>query len=33
MSVLARFTHKEVEINSEYHAPRKYGFMVLFVLA
>mgnify|MGYP000400278567 FL=1 len=33
ISLLERFTFKEVEVNSEYHAPRKYRFMVLFLLA
>ena len=31
ISLLERFTFKEVEVNSEYHAPRKYRFMVMFV--
>ena len=30
---VARVTVNEAEINSEYHAPRKYRFMVLFFLA
>ena len=33
INFLARLTLKQVEVNTEYHAPRKYCFMVLFVLA
>ena len=33
MIFLAGLTLKEVKVNSEYHAPRKYRFMVFFVLA
>ena len=33
ISFLARLTLKEVEVNSEYHAPRNFRFMVFFVLA
>ena len=33
ISFLARMTVNEAEINSEYHPPRKYRFMVLIVLA
>ena len=33
ISLLARVTVNEAEINSEYHAPRKYRFMVFFVFA
>ena len=32
ISFLARLTLKEVEVNSEYHTPRKYHFMVFPVL-
>ena len=32
INVLPRFTFKEVEPNSQYHAPRKYRFMVSFLL-
>ena len=33
INFLARLTLKQVEVNTEYHAPRKYCFMVFFVLA
>ena len=33
ISFLARLTLKEVEVNNEYHALRKYRFMVFFMLA
>ena len=32
ISLLAYFNFKEVELNSEYHAPQKYSFMVMFLL-
>ena len=33
ISLLAHLTLKEVEVNSEYHAFRKYSFMVFFMFA
>ena len=33
ISFLAHLTLKEVEVDSEYHAPRRYRFIVFFMLA